>query len=109
VKNVWLIWAFYCLLLNFLPCGENECGNYDTHARQETGAARHDDAQHQDDSCSPFCACTCCQLTFTQTLFDAGVDAPLNLPALRRYAQPVSNGYRSWALNTIWQPPRNRA
>ncbi|WP_460561886.1 DUF6660 family protein [Ferruginibacter profundus] len=103
MKLLAFIFSWYILLLPALPCAD---GNERTPADQTVvSASGCTDQQHEDEACSPFCACACCGQVFTPCF-------QLNKISL---AKPVTQKqhyfYTSVSLSsrysgTIWQPPK---
>ena len=97
--------ALYILVLSVVPCSDvhNNCN--DKKATTEL-TQNHDHQQDQDDNCSPFCICNCCQtamtLNFTNTTFKIkNLFVEIDVKIANRNFSFISNFY-----GNIWQPPK---
>lgn len=102
------IFSIYILALSVMPCSDasNDC-------RSKTEVAERADAHSHksdhNDTCSPFCTCTCCGTTASTNLGvyklcikKTPVSSKITFP--RRDFVLVSNFY-----GNIWQPPEINA
>ncbi|WP_157558288.1 hypothetical protein [Microscilla marina] len=72
----------------------------DTHDEVE---ASHDHSEDSQDTCSPFCACQCCGLSISLTVFVAVLQKH-RMPALV-YQDHYAPSYSQEYLGSIWHPP----
>lgn len=105
------IFAIYLLTLSIIPCGDNGGGIIEV--LNQWFNAEHEyfsDHQHHnntcgDDSCAPFCICSCCSIN---TSIPTGIGfickewASISITILPRYF----NCYLSEYLTSVWQPPK---
>lgn len=97
--------SLYMATLSVLPCSDmhNECKDF----KAKTEFARqHNHSEDNDDNCSPFCTCSCCNAYVTVFPFQ-----PLTLsdPSAFYRAEKFSIQRCSFArgyLGNVWQPPR---
>jgi len=105
------IFAFYMLALSLVPCGDGGGGIVEivNHLLGEEHQHISDHEQHSndcgDDTCTPFCICSCCSMA---------LDIPAKLPFQVKYLPPtpanLPSEYSDFILtsyhHSIWQPPR---
>jgi len=105
------IFTFYMFALSLAPCGDG--GNGIVEIAKHFFGVEHqhisDHDQHSngcgDDTCTPFCVCSCCSMA---------LDVPTKLPFLVKYLPPTpaklpssySDFIPSSFHHSIWQPPR---
>ncbi|QBQ42011.1 DUF6660 family protein [Sphingobacterium psychroaquaticum] len=109
----WLstILLVYVLALTLMPCTDNDlvppsqmaATSLVQHNHQAEKTGSHD---HKQDSCSPFCSCSCCGITLSTIYFQTiHVEKPfttfLPMEITREKFPLISN-----ILENIWQPPR---
>jgi hypothetical protein len=101
-----LIFALYLLMLPCIPCADNKLCNDVNTTEVSIDAYDHDDHQHDDDNCNPFCSCACCgQIIFSNLqLANFNVIKPYQNVELKFFYKNryVSNAYSG----NIWQPPK---
>lgn len=100
-----IIISFYILALSVVPCSDmyNECNNSKSKTEHTQS---HNHNQDKDDSCTPFCNCTCCisgVTVFTPNQLTAEIldDFILTKESLLYNSTFTSNFY-----GNIWQPPK---
>ena len=105
------IFTIYMLALSLVPCGDGGGGIVEIvnhfFGVEHQHISDHD--QHSngcgDDTCSPFCVCSCCSIS---------IDVPTNIAFTDKHILIVSqkspfytsNFYPSGYDASIWQPPR---
>lgn len=104
------IFTFYIFALSLFPCGD-EGGGIVEITYQFLEVEHIDSSDHQehskdcgDDTCSPFCICSCCA---------SALDAPAKLPCLTNSIPLLAKTIPSFLRNevsfafihSIWQPP----
>ena len=103
VKSLPLIYGIYILCLSCIPCSDmNVCT--DTSSSIDISAPAHDDHDHPNDLCSPFCICICCGMSITssQVIPATFTDSYLTQNTCSNFHQHfIPEVY----LN-IWQPPK---
>ena len=56
-----LFMSCYLLALSSIPCGDSkECSDVETHKLVST--IDHEEHNHEQESCTPFCYCACCSV-----------------------------------------------
>ena len=102
MKFISIILSFYVLMLTAIPCIDapvHDCMNK-TDASQGNQHSHH---QNDSDRCSPFCTCNCCA---TSVIFQ---DVQVQLSCfsfIEIQYFPLSTGFFSDSLASIWQPPK---
>ncbi len=102
------IFSLYLLTLSCLPCSD---GGHD-HVRQAAGTPAHFTSANSfpehtqcDDTCSPFCGCHCCSVTFTIRLLPAFEFQKITLLGKKRIFPNLSFRVNDVAL-AIEHPPQ---
>ena len=105
------IFTIYMLALSLIPCGDGGGGIVEL-ANHFFGLEHQHVSDHQqhsqgcgDDTCSPFCVCSCCS---------SAIDIPIKLPLEEKYFPPKAVNTPSFFSSiipfsfhdTIWQPPK---
>jgi len=104
VKLLTVFLAFYIILLACKPCadGETLSVNQKQTASKTTGHSQ----DHHEDSCSPFCICSCCGvqiLNFSQPVAYQFVKAFADIKTpVPSYKSALISGY----FGSVWQPPQ---
>jgi len=102
MKFISIILSFYMLMLTAIPC-------IDAHAdtvfhKTELAQEKQDNHHHSDsDKCSPFCTCNCCATSVIFEVYLVQLDC---FPFSQKKYFPVSSGFFSDPLASIWQPPK---
>lgn len=111
MKIATYIFTTYMLALSLVPCGDSGSGIteiashfFDLEQRQLSDHEQHSN-DCDDDTCSPFCVCSCCSIS---------INVPNNTFLLDRHIPLISqklvsydsNFYPSGFSNSIWQPPK---
>lgn len=105
------IFTIYMFVLSLIPCGDGGGGFVELVNHYFGVEHQHisDHKQHSnscgDDTCSPFCICSCCSTT---------ISAPEKLPFQVTSPPPIPSRTPSFFSNinpssffaSIWQPPR---
>jgi len=98
------IFSIYILALSVMPCSDasNDC-------RSKTEVAERADAHSHksdhNDTCSPFCICSCCNTPVNIT-FDS-FSIKVNKPVATSLKIPVFNFFfASNYYGSIWKPPK---
>lgn len=88
-----------------MPCADAEVniGNKSVSMHNETNAPSD---KHQDDSCSPFCICNCCNCNG----FHKTIEYAEHSTVIKIETEKNTIGYTSALFsnfhNSIWQPPQ---
>lgn len=94
--------SIYILFLVSVPCVDDIRGCEQLNTKTELmHTAHHHDTQH--DSCSPFCVCSCCNVTIvlTHNVFEAQPLSTVEFKVIPFYQESISCYF-----NHIWQPPK---
>jgi len=104
VKLLAILFSFYILLLPAVPCRDiNECNTDKQTAIMQPG--NHNQHQHEDEGCSPFCSCACCGQSFAP-IFQLN-KAIVVKPVVKKQSFTYKNDFISSNFSgNIWQPPR---
>ena len=90
--------------MEIAPCGDKK--DCDLNSEQKTtlvDSSNHSDKPHTEETCTPFCSCTCCSISI------AGVDASSTLSAYIPKTDLAINLATSFPLSaqfSVWQPPK---
>jgi hypothetical protein len=97
--------AVYVLALTLDPCVDKEIRCTGSHVTTAADSDHGTGTDHKD-LCSPFCTCSCCNISME-------VAAPLILPATPIRQSTLSYFYNpqltSAFLSSVWDPPKARA
>lgn len=112
MKWLTVIWAIFVLALNLVPCSDayNSCNvtvsSGHTAQKDEQATAHAHDTDH-DDTCSPFCTCACCGMSFTDLCIKIPTTTPDRNNTYFQKKFVVRNiAFQSSFFGNIWQPPR---
>lgn len=94
----------YFIALAVVPCGDkDDCNDIKQSELCQTQHQHHNDQDHEDESCTPFCVCSCCATHFVLHEFqpNIGTVATINtIHTILKDAETCS------AIIPIWQPPQ---
>lgn len=105
VKLLTLVFSFYFLALPCMPCmDKSEC-------KEQAGttsitAGSHAGHQDEDESCAPFCNCTCCGQIVSESSSALKMATVKQPPDKKQPAFYCSISLPSDYFGNIWQPPR---
>ncbi|MBW2961133.1 DUF6660 family protein [Mesonia aestuariivivens] len=104
MKILLTILSIYILGLNFIPCEDSITDIQEPTLAQATTSQDHENHQHSEDFCSPFCQCHCCHIHvidfhFTEFQTIAQKISTQNFIPFENLGQEIHN--------RILQPPRN--
>lgn len=100
MKFIALIFYMYLLLLPLVPCADKNKGEENVKHEMVAGNENH---QNKDESCPPFCYCSCCPVSvFTE----AGNIYTLIEEKNTSSKQIYSLSFCSFDFHSIWQPPK---
>jgi hypothetical protein len=99
-KVFYIFFAFYFLSLSVMPCSDSEDCNEAKHTEQLAQAPDHD---HANETCTPFCVCSCCA---THVVFSNVPSVFYVIAEIATVYTPQANADISSAVITIWQPPK---
>ena len=105
VKFLTLLFAFYILLLPCIPCTDKEeCT--DVSKTQSIQSSGHQQHQHENEACTPFCTCACCGQTIVSS-FNNNKPSIAKLLAQQKGQTHYNNiSTPAHFLGNIWQPPK---
>lgn len=98
-----ILFALYFAFLAVVPCGDKEdCNDLKKSELCQT-SHEHDEENHEDESCTPFCTCSCCAALFLLADVSNHVKqvAEINSIYTIHKASPETG-----AILPIWQPPK---
>lgn len=104
VKFLAILFSAYILLLNCIPCSDQENWQNENSEQTYQTTTDHSDHNHEADFCSPFCTCSCCGQTCRVSSFHI----PLK-PAFSTVSSEVPTFQTSRIQEVflpIWQPPK---
>jgi hypothetical protein len=104
VKLLLAIFAFYLLLLPCVPCADSR--DCDESAKVSLTAPLHEDDDHGDNGCAPFCACACCGQVVANYSQRGQLVPAKPLPAPINHSCNNNDDLPNTFLGNIWQPPR---
>ncbi|HQW70475.1 MAG: hypothetical protein IPO45_17075 [Saprospiraceae bacterium] len=106
MKLFTFIFSFYLMALAMIPCHDiyNECNDKD----KSEVAANHDHQSDENDFCSPFCTCSCCNTAITDVIsfyvLSHSIAPKLNETST---VSIYEFSYFSSFNGKIWQPPKS--
>ena len=103
MKYFFFILSCFMLYLSCLPCSDSKECNEKTETNISV-AGNHQQHEHDTESCTPFCTCSCCSITVYYTSI-------FKMPSVKFKFLSVKYALQKTALNTevyysIWQPPK---
>jgi hypothetical protein len=109
MKKISTIISIYFLALAILPCAD-EAGWCLFDLEDVFGVELHETTDHSHekecgDHCSPFCVCSCCQMTVRLPV-KASFELTIRIPVLSTPNSLTSSLSDLTSLNDIWQPPK---
>jgi hypothetical protein len=104
MKFLFFILSCFMLYMSCLPCGDaNECSAKS--AAKISATNNHQQHNHEKESCTPFCICSCCAASvfFVPVTKAAAVDKV----AFQSVKYPIYTvPFNAEIHYTIWQPPQ---
>ncbi len=101
-----IILSLIILIISCMPCADKEANNSAHMAAQFAAADMDHSHEKQNDSCSPFCICSCCGvqvLSYASAItYDFPVPAKTIKCPLPSYISVVASNF----YGSIWQPPQ---
>lgn len=90
------------IALSSMPCNDiDQCINTDV---KELITSQHQNHQHKDDSCNPFCTCSCCSITVS--IQENQKETVTHIVYKSTQIPPSNNKLISEDFSSIWQPPK---
>jgi hypothetical protein len=108
MKLFCFIFSFYLLLLSVQPCQDFAAGEF---SRPPTGNEQmllynDEDTQTETHECSPFCICSCRQVSFKNNFSVFSLSKEIAVFAKLTSQIYYQNNYSHQHLDSIWQPPK---
>jgi len=108
MKIFCFILSFYLLLLSVQPCQDFSASQFfDAQTENEqTRLLDCEDTQQETHECSPFCICSCRQMSVKNDF--SIFSPPKEIAVFLKYISRISyqNNYSHQHLDFIWQPPK---
>jgi len=103
MKFFTLIFSVYILALSILPCGDQrDCNQSEQTAI--TATTDHENHNHEQETCTPFCICACCGSVFSNLYYPATLS--LFVPTSSKNLPVYQNAFVREIYFNIWQPPK---
>ncbi|MBS1760547.1 MAG: hypothetical protein JST23_10530 [Bacteroidetes bacterium] len=99
------IFAVYVMLLPALPCVDKGEANISS-IENSLNTASHQEDQHSDEACSPFCNCNCCGQTIASAFHFSKQTSERVIISSYKTILYNSIILPSGHFGNIWQPPR---
>jgi len=106
VKFLTLLFAFYIFLLPGVPCTDTDECKDNSQTASVSSFTDHKDHQHENETCNPFCNCTCCAQIFYPSFQPEKVVAAKPLGNLKQQFFYTNISLSSDFFGNIWQPPK---
>ena len=109
MKVFCFIFTIYILFLSFQPCEEMTAiaeSRADKVSQEETQIKVNEQADKENDDCSPFCICSCCHFSTVYQFKTFSVTNKITASAISRPDFPYQNPYYQIYKTSIWQPPK---
>lgn len=111
MKWLVIIWTIYLAAISMLPCSDynNRCEEL-PRTSQSSGNQEHDHNRDSDDSCTPFCHCSCCSISIAVT--DLKIIPQLETITTFFLSKKLfwkNDSFISAYSGNIWQPPKMNA
>lgn len=104
VQSIRTILTIYIIFLVTYPCSDDmTCQDELKSGLQTLDIADHQHSDGEQDTCSPFCDCSCCHAQVKEPEYDC---LELSLPAFALIQFPFSESKLRSLTYSIWQPPR---
>lgn len=107
MKFLRLILTIYFIALLVMPCSDVKAKSAKVIDNQSSMNAERSHSEEKDDGCSPFCFCSCCQITITTFKIEPLLDISLQVKFY--YSNKIlfhKNNIAYQVYDHIWQPPK---
>ncbi|HEY6142870.1 MAG TPA: DUF6660 family protein [Flavobacterium sp.] len=103
MKIINCIFSIYLIVLSCLPCADLEVSSL-SHSSQEISSSTDKHSHNINDTCSPFCVCSCCgnQVFVDYTNYSFSSFKKIIDTKVPEYQSIFSSVY----FGSIWQPPQ---
>jgi len=98
---------FYFIALLIMPCSDVKAQPVENNYSQISMHTEDSHSHNIDDGCSPFCFCSCCQITVTAFKMEPFLEVPVQVKAY--FSNKIlfdRNNIVYQFYNHIWQPPK---
>ena len=103
MKGMFFILSLFMLCMSCMPCGDRTDCNVKA-PTTITAADDHQQHNHEEETCSPFCSCACCAASVYQTVFFKIPTPKISFRA-EKYAS-YQTAFTTELSCSIWQPPQ---
>jgi len=90
-------------MIYFIALAAAPCGEIDNCNELKKSEMSQDDSKHDDETCTPFCVCSCCAAHF---LLADQEPIPVLLAEINTVYPAYEVSKISGAILPIWQPPK---
>lgn len=108
VKVLRLILTIYFISLLVMPCSDVDAQSSSQRAYSQVSMTEeHPHSDKKDDACSPFCFCSCCQITVTAFKIEPLLEIPSHVQFY--YSNKIlfhKDNIAYLVYDHIWQPPK---
>ncbi|HOY96339.1 MAG TPA: hypothetical protein PK509_11420 [Catalimonadaceae bacterium] len=104
MKFLAILFSAYILLLNCIPCSDQENCNDKKEEQALHVTTDHSDHHHEADFCTPFCTCSCCGQTCKVSSFYMPTEPAFTTLTTEVPAFQPSTFHEVFL--PIWQPPK---
>jgi len=90
-----------------MPCSDVKAQPTVENHTQVSMNAENSHSMEKDDACSPFCFCSCCQVTVTAFKIEPLLEIPTKVPVY--FSKKIlfhKNNIAFQVYDHIWQPPK---
>lgn len=110
IKVFCLIFSVYLIVLSWQPCQEI-VNNAQLHIQFSNNQVEdyHAEDNSSEDNCSPFCICSCCQMSVAYHNFLPQITTEISPQIKEQLISFYENPYLSNNLNSVWRPPKSLA
>ena len=107
MKFLRLILTIYFIALLIMPCSDVKAQSKEKNQTQISINTEDSHSDSTDDGCSPFCFCSCCQITVTAFKINPFLEIPLQVKTY--FSKKIlfhRNNIAYQVYDHIWQPPK---
>jgi hypothetical protein len=103
MKFFFFILGGFMLYMSCLPCGDStECN--EKAVTEISTTDNHQEHNHDAESCTPFCTCSCCAISIFYSGFYKALDVKALFQSEKHLLSNVA--FNTEAYYSIWQPPK---
>ncbi|WP_082498406.1 DUF6660 family protein [Chryseobacterium sp. Leaf180] len=107
MKVLRLILTFYFIALLVMPCSDINPQSLSNHSAKTSMQIEDTHSSERDDTCSPFCFCSCCQITVIAFKIKPLLEIPSKISFY--FSKKIlfhKNNIAYQVYDHIWQPPK---